>query len=267
MIGVFDSGVGGMSVVSELRTQLPSADMLYIADSGRAPYGRRPLEEVRTFSEQISSHLLAAGARLIIVACNAASAAALHHLRQLHPDVPFVGMEPAVKPAAAITTSGVVGVLTTAATFQGELFASVISRYGTGVDVITAVCDGWVELVERGLIGYDVAEAQVRRHVEPLLDAGADTLVLGCTHYPFLVPVISRISGPDVVVVDPSPAVARQAATVAGPILADIGSGRLEIETSGDPELVYEVVRSLTGLAPPVRAVTFDHSIPTQRDP
>ncbi|MGF1666799.1 MAG: glutamate racemase [Acidimicrobiia bacterium] len=255
MIGVFDSGVGGMSVLRSVRALLPSADFVYYADSGRAPYGPRPLQQVRLFSEQITDHLIASGAGLVVVACNSASAAALHHLRRIHPSVPFVGMEPAVKPAAATTGSGVVGVLTTAATFQGELFASVLDRFAVGVRVETAICDGWVELVEAGRFdGVDV-EAAVRTHVEPLLAAGADTLVLGCTHYPFLADAISRVAGPDVTLVDPAPAVARQAARLAAEVGTDAGSGLLVVETSGDPAAVAGAIEALTGLAPPTMAV------------
>jgi glutamate racemase len=257
MIGVFDSGLGGMSVVTALRRLLPQADILYFADSGRAPYGPRPLEEVRGFSEQITNHLREAGADMVVVACNSASAAALHQLRARHPDLPFVGMEPAVKPAVAATSTGIIGVLTTAATFQGELFASVVDRFAIDVRVRTAICHGWVELVEAGnLEGHDV-ERLVRTHVQPLIDDGADTLVLGCTHYPFLADVISKVAGGDVTLIDPAPAVARQASRIATDIGADVGSGNLRVETSGDPVKVAAGIRHLTGLAPPTIAVTL----------
>lgn len=257
MIGVFDSGLGGMSVVVELRRLLPRADILYYADSGRAPYGPRPLEQVRTFSEQITSHLLEAGADMVIVACNAASAASLHELRRRHAAVPFVGMEPAVKPAAATTRSGVVGVLTTAATFQGALFSSVIDRFATDVTVEAAICDGWVELVEAGDTEGPAVEEAVRRHVQPLLAAGADTLVLGCTHYPFLAAAIGRVAGPAVTLVDPAPAVARQAQRIAMEIDASEGTGSLAVETSGDHVRVAAGIERLTGLAPPTITVTL----------
>ncbi|MDH4307475.1 MAG: glutamate racemase [Acidimicrobiia bacterium] len=256
MIGVFDSGVGGMSVVAEIRA-ISSVDIMYVSDSGRAPYGRRPLAEVRTFATQITDHLLAMGATMVVVACNAASAAALHHLRSIRPAVPFVGMEPAVKPAAALTTSGTIGVLTTAATFQGELFASVIDRFGSDVDVLTQVCDGWVELVEAGVVdGPECVEA-VGRHVEPLVAGGADTLVLGCTHYPFLAPVIRRIAGPGIRLIDPGPAVARQTVKVAESIGCATGERTLRFHTSGTPHSVASSVASLTGLDIVPIAVTF----------
>jgi glutamate racemase len=257
MIGVFDSGVGGMSVVQAMRELLPRADICYYADSGRAPYGPRTLDEVRTFAEQITQHLLDSGARMIVVACNSASAAALHQLRERHPAIPFVGMEPAVKPAAAATTTGVVGVLMTAVTFQGELFASVVDRFADGIRVESAICDGWVELVESGHVDGPDVERLVRRHVQPLLAAGADTLVLGCTHYPFLRDVISRVAGNAVLVVDPTPAVARRAAHIAAEINEDAGSGHLDVETSGDAVEVAASISRLTGLAPVTMAVTL----------
>ena len=255
MIGVFDSGVGGMSVVSDIKTLVPQTDILYFADSGRAPYGPRPLLEVRRYAEQITDRLLDEGVELIVVACNAASAAALHHLRAIHPTVSFVGMEPAVKPAASRTRSNVVGVLTTSATFQGELFASVVDRFASNVAVRTRICDGWVELVEAGVVDGDEATRAVAEHVEPLLAVGADTLVLGCTHYPFLADVIRRVAGPDVELVDPAPAVARQVQRLLAS--AKPGSSSLRVETTGDPECVAQTIERLTGLAPPVSAVTF----------
>jgi glutamate racemase len=246
VIGVFDSGVGGLSVLTRIRSRLPAADLLYVADRARAPYGRRSLDEVRGFSEEITDRLLAEGAGMVVVACNTASAASLHALRHRHPLVPFVGMEPAVKPAAAISDRRVVGVLATAATFQGELFASVVDRYAAGVAVVAEACPGWVELVERGVVTGPEAEAAVRSHLRPVLDAGADTLVLGCTHYPFLAPLIREVAGEGVTVVDPSDAVARRVAEVAGAAAA--GKGRLRLVTTGPTGDLDELATRLTGL-------------------
>lgn len=248
MIGVFDSGVGGLSVLGELRRLVPGADVSYLADQGRAPYGPQTLDTVRGYSEEITDHLLGEGAGMVVIACNSASAAALHHLRRRHPDVPFVGMEPAIKPATAATRSGVIGVLTTAATFQAELFASVVDRFADGVSVETVVCDGWVELVEAGVIDGPVAIRAVIPPVEELLAAGADALVLGCTHYPFLRPMIEAVAGPGVTIIDPGPAVARQAARVATELGYDQGKGRLRFETTGADAGVVELVRRLSGL-------------------
>jgi glutamate racemase len=213
-IGIFDSGVGGLSVWREIAHQLPHEDTCYLADQAHVPYGSRALVQVREFSTAITRFLLDEGAKMIVLACNTASAAALHHLRRIFPGVPFVGMEPAVKPAAERTHNGVVGVMATQATFQGELFASLVARYAEDVRVMTQACPGLVEAVEDGAIDTPGTEALLRRCLTPLIEAGADQLVLGCTHYPFLRPVIERVVGPRVAVIDPAPAVARQAGRV-----------------------------------------------------
>lgn len=233
MLGVFDSGVGGLSVVAPLRRELPTVPLLYVADQAHVPYGPRPLAEVRALSETLTRWLLAQGARLIVIACNTASAAALKYLRQRYPAVPFVGMEPAVKPAAEHTHTGVVGVLATPATFQGELFASVVERFAQGVQVIPQVCPGLVEQIEAGRLDTPDTEAMLRGWVEPLLAQGADTLVLGCTHYPFIAPTLQKIAGPQVRLVDPAPAVARQAARLYPPPLPDTPAP-ITYATTGD---------------------------------
>lgn len=257
MIGVFDSGVGGLSVLTEIRRLLPEPDVVYLADRANAPYGQRSLEEVRGFAEACTRHLLDLGAELIVVACNTASAAALHHLRAINPMVPFVGMEPAVKPAAEVTRSRVVGVLATAATFQGELFASVVGRFAEGVTVINQACPGWADLVETGVTTGPVAEAAVARHLDPVLAAGADTLVLGCTHYPFLRPLISTRAGAQVAIIDPAGAVARQVVALTGRMVATGGGGGLRLLTTGHPGTTRNTVRELTGIDLPVTAVTL----------
>lgn len=247
VIGVFDSGVGGLSVLREVRRLMPTADLLYLADQGRAPYGVRTLEEVKTMATEASQWLLDMGAVTITIACNTASAAALHPLRALHPETRFVGMEPAVKPAALGTSSGVVGVVATAATFQGELFASVVLRHSQGAKIVTQACPRWVELVEAGAIDGPETLSAVQACLHPLLTAGADTLVLGCTHFPFLVPTIREVAGPGLTIIDPAPAVARQVARVSPPMS---GSGRLLLATSGDPARFLGQTRDLAGLEP-----------------
>ncbi len=218
-IGVFDSGVGGLSVWREIVRQLPHRDIVYLADQAHVPYGSRRLAEVRELSEGITHFLLDHGASIIVVACNTASAAALHHLRRTFPGVPFVGMEPAVKPAVERTGNGVVGVIATQATFQGKLFASLVERYAGDVRVLTQVCPGLVEAVETGALNTAGTLALLREYLAPLAEAGVDQLVLGCTHYPFLRPAIEQIMGAGVAVIDPAPAVARQTARV----LAQLG--------------------------------------------
>jgi glutamate racemase len=256
-IGVFDSGVGGLSVLTEIHRLLPQADLTYLADRANAPYGQRSLEEVRRLAETCTDHLLESGMELIVVACNTASAAALNHLRSVHAEVPFVGMEPALKPAVALTRSNVIGILATTATFQGELFASLVGRFADGVTLVNQACPGWAELVEAGAVAGTDAESAVARYLDPVLTAGADTLVLGCTHYPFLRHLIEARSGPHVAIVDPSPAVARQVAAVWGDIPRDDGSGRLRLLTTGDAGDTETVVRHLTGIREPVTAVTL----------
>lgn len=210
-IGVFDSGVGGLSVVREIIAQLPAQPIIYLADQANAPYGQRDLAEIRWLAEGIARFLLAQGAQVIVVACNTASAAALHWLRRRFPETPFVGMEPAVKPAAERTRSGHVGVIATAATFQGELFASLLDRYAGNVAIHTQVCPDLVPLVEAGELDSPRARQAVQTYLAPLLAAHIDQLVLGCTHYPFLRPLFEEVAGPGVAVIDPAPAVARQA--------------------------------------------------------
>lgn len=170
--------------------------------------------EVQAFSREITRFLLAKGVKLIVVACNAASAAALTYLRQVYPQVPFVGMEPAVKPAAEQTQNGVVGVLATPATFQGALYASVVERFAKDVTVLQDTCPGLVGQIEKGEFEAPETEAILRKALTPMLDRGIDTVVLGCTHYPFVIPLIERIVGPTVRVIDPAPAVARQVGRV-----------------------------------------------------
>ncbi|HLF60578.1 MAG TPA: glutamate racemase [Acidimicrobiia bacterium] len=257
MIGVFDSGVGGLGVLSHIRRELPAADLIYLADQGRAPYGTRSLEEVASISEEVTEWLLQKGAKTVVVACNTASAAALNRLRATHPSIPFVGMEPAVKPAALATRSGVIGVLATAATFQGELYSSVVTRHAPDVQVLNAACPAWVRLVESGKIEGPEVDQQVADCLAPLIDGGADVLVLGCTHFPFLRPVIERLVGATVAIVDPAPAVALQVARVNA---EEPGDGGLVLATTGSPERLASLARELAGIEPtqPVLAWTLE---------
>ena len=236
-IGVFDSGVGGLSVLKQIRSQMPAESVLYFGDQGHVPYGPRGLGEVRMFSEQITRFLLGMGAKLIVVACNAASAAALQHLRQTFPATSFVGMEPAVKPAAESTLSGVVGVLATPATFQGALYASVVERFASGVTILQDTCPGLVGQIEKGELDSVATREILEKALHPMLARGIDTVVLGCTHYPFIIPLIKKIVGSEVRVIDPAPAVARQAGRLlemAGLRNASVGPGFYRFFTSGD---------------------------------
>jgi glutamate racemase len=229
-IGVFDSGVGGLSVLRAIRQQLPAVPVIFLADQAHVPYGPRSLEQVRLFSEAITRYLLGRGCKLIVVACNTASAAALHFLRQKFTDTPFVGMEPAVKPAAEQTRTGVVGVLATPATFQGALYASVVERFANGVTLLPHTCPGLVAQIEAGQLDTPQTRLILEDALMPMLAQGIDTVVLGCTHYPFVIPLIQEITGPGVRVIDPAPAVARQAgrvleANVKLGVLGNVGAG------------------------------------------
>lgn len=240
MIGFFDSGVGGLAVLREARALLPDADIVYLADQANAPYGRRSLAEVRAFAEEATARLVDRGARTVVVACNTASAAALGHLRRAHPEIGFVGMEPAVKPAVAATRSGVVGVLATPTTFSASVFDDLVGRFSAGIDVIAHPCPGWAQAVEEGWPDADVA---ITEHLAPILAAGADTLVIACTHYSFLADAIAR-SCPGVTVIDPAAAVARQVARVADPA----GSGTTKYLTTGDPGRFAGQIERLVGI-------------------
>lgn len=210
-IGVYDSGLGGLSVWRELYAGLPEESLVYLGDGANCPYGGRPAEEIRRFADEAVGSLIAGGAKLVVVACNTATAAAIDFLRAKYSATPIVGMEPAVKPAAEATRSGVVGVLATAASLDGQLFHNTSSRYADRVRIVTAVGEGFVEIVESNREHTTEAEEIVRRAVEPMIDAGADQIVLGCTHYPFLSETIEKvIGGRDVTVIDPAPAVARR---------------------------------------------------------
>lgn len=212
-VGFFDSGVGGLSVARAFLRLRPAARVLYTADWAFCPYGARPDAEILGRSREIVRGLLALGARLVVVACNSASAVALEALRAEHPGVPFVGMEPAVKPAAALSRTGAVGILATAHTLRGRLFRETAARFASGVRVVPAVGEGFVELAESGDLSSDAARRTAARVLAPLLEARCDPIVLGCTHYPFLLPLLREVA-PGVRFLDPSEAVARRAAAL-----------------------------------------------------
>ncbi len=238
-IGIFDSGIGGLTVTATIMQALPTERLLYFGDGAHVPYGPRSLEEVRGFSFAITEALLERGAKVIVIACNTASAAALRALREAYPDVPFVGMEPAVKPAVEHTRTGVVGVIATVATFQSELYATIVERFAHGVEVLHQPCPGLVKQIEAGEFDTPATEAMLRGWLEPLLARNIDALVLGCTHYPIVRPLIERIVGPEVRVIDPAPAIARQLQRVLhrDGIAAPADQQReLLCYTSGDPD-------------------------------
>ena len=247
-IGIFDSGSGGLSVYRELIKVLPKEQYHYFSDNAHCPYGEKSPLYIRRRGRYITEFLLDKGADIIVVACNTATAAAIAALRVDYPDVPFVGMEPAVKPAALGTKSGVIGVLATAGTLKGSKYLNTRGRFEDDVTIVEHVGQGFVELVENGILDGPEAESVVRASLEPLLRAGADTIVLGCTHYPFLQPLIERLSGPGVRVIDPAPAVARQTVHVLEQRGVPLGKGpfSVQLHASGDPSPLNRIFSMIT---------------------
>jgi glutamate racemase len=262
-IGIFDSGVGGLSVLNAIRQQLPNEDVIFIADQDHVPYGPRTITQVRDFAENITRYLLNKGTKMVVVACNTASAAALYHLRDTFPHTPFVGMEPAVKPAAEGTRSGVVGVLATPATFQGELYASVVARFANGVTVLQDTCPGLVAQIENGELDSPETRNILENALHTMREQDVDRIVLGCTHYRFVIPLIREIIGPGVEVIDPAPAVARQARRLLfsrGTLTTDAVPGEVRYLTTGEPGVLEAMLPGLIGETGRVRAASWDGS-------
>ena len=260
-IGLFDSGVGGLSIWRQVVHALPSESLLYVADQANVPYGHRSADEIQANSLGIADHLVAQGCKAIVVACNTASAVALEPLRQRFPQLPILGLEPAVKPAVQLTRSGVVGVMATPATFQGQLYRATVGRYATAVHVVEQVCVGLAELVEQGDLEGPDCDARLMGYLQPMLDAGADTIVLGCTHYPFVIESIRRLVGPAMAVLDPAPAVARHLADVLGQagLLATDSAGVLapRFATTADPLAFNRALSRLVGVSSSSQALTW----------
>lgn len=225
-VGVFDSGVGGLSVLREIRRELPAENLIYVADSAHAPYGEKTQDYIERRSIAISEFLLNLQAKAIVVACNTATGAAVATIRSRYP-IPIVAMEPAIKPAAAQSRTGVIGVLATQRTLASNNFIWLFERYGKEVDILPQACPGLVEQVEAGDLDGPKTRRLIERYVEPLLRRGADVLVLGCTHYPFLAETIREIAGPSVAVIDSGGAVARQ-------LQRRLAAAGLLTEASGD---------------------------------
>ncbi len=255
-IGIFDSGIGGLTIAAAIRQALPAERLLYFGDNAHVPYGERTAEEILAFSTAITKALLAKGCRSIVIACNTASSAALNPLRAKFPHVPFVGMEPAVKPAAEQTRTGVVGVLATRATVEGKAMADVVERFAHGVEVIRQACPGLAAHIDAGHLDEPEVEVLLRNWIEPMLERNIDALVLGCTHYPLVRPLIEQIAGPGVRVIEPSKAIARRL----GELLHHHGlaaphgaQGGLACWTSGEPGRFGPVLEQLGLAAGPVR--------------
>jgi len=206
-IGIFDSGVGGLTVWTQVRHLLPHEDFVYLADSKNCPYGSKSQDEIIELSVRNTEFLLKQNCKLIIVACNTATAAAIDYLRK-HYIVPFIGMEPATKPAALNTSTGNIGILATRGTFNGRLFKETKKKYARQIKTFIQPGDGLVELVESNQYLTSEALQLLKKYVDPMMDAQVDQIVLGCTHYPFFMPLLKQIAGPSVTIVDPAPAIA-----------------------------------------------------------
>ncbi len=256
-VGVFDSGVGGLSVLGELRARLPRESLLYVADSGHVPYGEKSPDYIRERCRRIADFLLTQGAKALVVACNTATVAAVGELRERHPGLPIVGMEPAVKPAAAATRSGVVGVLATTGTLRSARFAALLDRFASDVRVVTQPCPGLVECVEQGALTAPATRTLLEAYVQPLLAQGCDTLILGCTHYPFLKPLLRQLVPSGVELIDTGAAVARQLERLlAEHELLAVGAAQpTHFWSSGDPQALARVLPVLWGEAAPVAAL------------
>jgi glutamate racemase len=261
-IGVFDSGVGGLSVLREIRNALPHDDLLYVADSGAAPYGERPSEFIAARAEAITRFFVSQGVKAMVVACNTATAMAIRSLRSQF-DIVIVAIEPAVKPAAVLTRSGIIGILATTQTLASKPYLRLVEKHGGGMKILTQACPELVACVERGELDSTNTYAWVEHYVMPLLTQGADTLVLGCTHYPFLAPVIREIAGPSVTIVDPAAAVAKELhrRLTAGKLLSNHNAGGAErFWTSGSPRPVRAVITQLWGQPVKLHALPAPYS-------
>lgn len=249
MIGVFDSGVGGLSVWRELYREFPGETYLYVSDAGYCPYGPKSREEVVARAKAITDYLILQGAEIVVVACNTATAAAIEYLRG-HYQIPFVGMEPAVKPAAINTRTGAIGVLATKGTFKGELYLRTLHKFASNATVIEQVGEGLVELVESGNTDTPQARELIGKYVVPMLEKNVDHIVLGCTHYPFLEKVIKEFAGEGVEIVNPAPAIARRAGEVLAQKREKRGGSAVQgvnafVTTGGNLEVMEQMVEAI----------------------
>lgn len=246
LIGVFDSGVGGLSVLRALHRQLPGAELLYVADSAHAPYGERSDEFIIERTHRVASHLIAQGATMLVLACNTATAAAAASLRKRWPELPLVAVEPGIKPGVAATRNGRVGVMATPATLRSDKFKRLLTAHGTGIEVHLLPCPGLAGQIEHGNSNDPSLLALIEQFSRPLRQAGVDTVVLGCTHYPFVHEQIQAAFGPGVTLIDTAEAVARQATRLLGqqpPSRTAAPTGRVVLQTTGDAARLARLAR------------------------
>ena len=242
-IGIFDSGIGGVTVLSELVTLLPTSSFVYFADTANCPYGPKSKEEIIQLSDKITRFLISKGAKIVVVACNTATASAIDYLRESF-TIPFVGMEPAIKPAALATTTKSVGVLATAGTFKGRLYRETSQKYAANINVNYQIGKGLVELVEQQKSKSPEAKKLLEKYIKPMLAENIDYLVLGCTHYPFFIPLLEELLPKNVKIIDPAPAVAKQAQKMAQKTILMNDSDELFIDfySSGDITILQQIV-------------------------
>jgi len=256
-IAVFDSGVGGISVLKHIHALLPNEHLLYVADSRYAPYGNKTPLEIQSRCIEIADFLIAKEAKALVVACNTATAAAIDVLRDKY-DLPIIGMEPAVKPAAEASRNGIVGVLATTGTLKSAQFAGLLESYGRNVKVVTQACVGLVECIERGELDLASTKMLIAQYCAPLLAEGADTIVLGCTHYPFVRHVIELVVGPNVALIDTGAAVAKQLMRQLeenGLLSKNPKSAEVQFWTNSEAENAKQVIEALWGISADVSAL------------
>ncbi|MBI2732598.1 MAG: glutamate racemase [Aquabacterium sp.] len=255
-IGVFDSGLGGLSILRALHARLPLADLTYVADSGHAPYGERDVEFIVARSQAICDFLVQRHVDAIVVACNTATAAAIHLLRHSHPGLPIIGVEPGVKPAVARSINKRIGVLATPSTLASEKYKRLIESHGHGATIVPQACPGLAKEIEAGDLSTPALQALVARFAEPLREAQVDTVVLGCTHYPFVAPLFQTALGTAVTIMDTSEAVAQHTARLcarhhAAPDKRQMDhkfAGNIHLFSSGNPQHLADVARHWLGL-------------------
>ncbi len=253
-IGIFDSGVGGLTVWKEVKKLLPNEDIIYLADSKNCPYGTKSHNKIIRLSTANVDFLLKQNCKLIIVACNTATAAAIETLRENHL-VPFIGMEPAIKPAAINTNSGKIGVLATKGTFKGKLYKETSDKYANNISKIIQIGEGLVELVESGNVNSEKAQLLLQKYLKPMIDAGVDQIVLGCTHYPFFIPLIEKIIPKSIKIIDPAPAIAKRAKDILTKMNIENSENSAKYtfyNSNSDSRIMKQLLKSITGTDYPI---------------
>lgn len=263
-IGVFDSGVGGLWILKHLQQEISSYNYVFFGDQVHVPYGVRSMEEIKYFSLEITKFLISKDCKVIVIACNTASAASLKYLRIKFPGIHFIGMEPAIKPAVESTHTRKVGVLATPTTFHSELYNSVVERFAQDVEIFQDTCPGLVEQIEKGDLESNLTRSILKKALLPMMEKNIDTIVLGCTHYPFVIPLIKEIVGDKVKVIDPTEAIVRQV----GHVLIEnnlasrsIGEKQIEIFTSGNKENIKLILSKLFDKDLDIKKITWSNDL------